>query len=574
MAITDELLMSTTPASNTTLGASITLDGTVMTPSQVDDAFRQQMAYRAAAITRHVTKAAGTYTPAKADYNQFWRCTGAVTLNLTAAATLTDGWALWVRANGGAVTIDPNGAETIDGAATFVLADGQAALIICNGSTFYTVVQGTASTVTGQALTVTYTDAGASGGPDLVLDRLSSSPAVNDVIGRILANGRNSAAATITYGLDAWVITDPTAGTEDSSRQFYNYVNGVLTFQGGYTATGWNTMNIGATVPGTGAFTTFSSTNGTFNGATALNVTYTDNGATGPTMTWMHESASPAVSDILALLKFNGRDSGANLTNYANIYVSLDDPTNGSEDATINFQTMLAGTVTQKASIFDTGFAVSGTASALINPAGAVAGVSLSSAGAIATYVVNAAAAAFGRSNSGTLVNWFTAGTNQGSVSEAAGTVTYGAFCGAHWGQFDDGERRDLLPGTIIETIDEMCEWPHDGDHNPNLTLPKIRISSTEASRRVYGIFSHWDDDDEVNGGDLHVAALGAKFVRIAKGVTVAGGDLLESNGDGCARVQADDLFRSSTIAKVIAAVAVGTYDDGSYIVPCTLHCG
>ena len=120
MAITDELGMSSTPASNTTLGPSITLDGAVMTPSQVDDAFREEMSQRAKAITRHVAKAAGTYTAARADYNQFWRCTGAVTINLAAAATLSDGWRLWVRANGGGVTIDPSGVGTIDGAATLV----------------------------------------------------------------------------------------------------------------------------------------------------------------------------------------------------------------------------------------------------------------------------------------------------------------------------------------------------------------------------------------------------------------------------------------------------------------------
>ena len=139
MAITNELEFLTTASLNTTLGGSITLDGAVMTPSQVDDAFRQQMAYRAAAITRHVAKAAGAYTALKADHNQFWRCTGAVTINLTAAATLTDGWCLWVRANGGAVTIDPNAAELIDGAATLVLADGSHALIICTGTAFFTV---------------------------------------------------------------------------------------------------------------------------------------------------------------------------------------------------------------------------------------------------------------------------------------------------------------------------------------------------------------------------------------------------------------------------------------------------
>lgn len=143
MAITDELGYSTTAINNTTMGASITLDGAVMTPSQVDDAFREEMSHRAKSITRAVTKAAGSYTAVRTDYNQLWRCTGAVTVNLTAAATLTTGWCLWIKANGGAVTIDPNGSETIDGATTLVLADGQSAFILCDASNFFVGMLGT-----------------------------------------------------------------------------------------------------------------------------------------------------------------------------------------------------------------------------------------------------------------------------------------------------------------------------------------------------------------------------------------------------------------------------------------------
>lgn len=65
--------------------------------SNMDDAIRAFMKLTAEAITRHVTKAAGSYTAAKTDHNQFWRATGAVTVNLTAAATLTDGWCIWLR---------------------------------------------------------------------------------------------------------------------------------------------------------------------------------------------------------------------------------------------------------------------------------------------------------------------------------------------------------------------------------------------------------------------------------------------------------------------------------------------
>jgi hypothetical protein len=95
-------------------------------------------------ISRRTAKASasGPFTAVAADRNQFWDVTGsaALTINLTAAATLTSGWALWIRNSSTAtVTIDPNGAETIDGATTIAIADGQQALIICDGTGFFTV---------------------------------------------------------------------------------------------------------------------------------------------------------------------------------------------------------------------------------------------------------------------------------------------------------------------------------------------------------------------------------------------------------------------------------------------------
>ena len=72
----------------------------------------------------------------------------------------------------------------------------------------------------------------------------------------------------------------------------------------------------------------------------------------------------------------------------------------------------------------------------------------------------------------------------------------------------------------------------------------------------------------------MNVAALGAFIIRVHKDETVAIGDLLSSKGDGTAKVQADDIMRSKTIAKVTSTNKTYTYDDGSYCVPCTLHCG
>ena len=103
------------------------------------------------------------------------------------------------------------------------------------------------------------------------------------------------------------------------------------------------------------------------------------------------------------------------------------------------------------------------------------------------------------------------------------------------------------------------------------------KISDTADSKAVYGVFMTWDDhDDGLDGdvNDMHVASLGAFVVRIHKDETVAIGDYLQSKGDGTAKKQADDILRASTIAKVISTEKTITHSDGSYCVPCTLHCG
>lgn len=472
-----------------------------------------------------------------------------------------------------------------------------------------------------------------------------------------------------------------------------------LTISGAFTGTS-------ATLSGA-----LSGTSGSFSGvlnadgSIPLTLTYSDNGiAFGPMIDLYRISTTPAASDQIGIIQFNAKNSSASKTLYANIYAVVDDPTNGGEDGILNFGVVTAGVMAQKTSLFGSGFAVSNASSgALIDPDGAVAGASLSSLGQMHNLVTNNVPLNLGRSNSGTLVNFHTSGSVAGAISEAAGTVTYGAFCGAHWSQFEDGERHEILPGTILETIDSMCKWlalsftDHEGNDRvvesgvpagakagdtveysyrrektiqvevneevfeeveaddyqikkgrailvsrkrrvpvfdalpiiddsgqavlttivetdakgktttrsepkylrvqrtrkvkrdksvkvteivkatvvllDNQTLPKIRISETVGSQSVYGVFSHWDDDDTLNN-DLHSASLGAKFIRIAGSEVVHNGAMIESNGDGCGRVQADDIMRSSTVAKVTAAIAVQTYPDGSYLVPCTLHCG
>lgn len=67
--------------------------------------------------------------------------TNTTTLDLTAAATLGDGWhCVVINADSNTKTIDPNGAETINGSATFTLSNQYDwCIIFCNGTTFKTI---------------------------------------------------------------------------------------------------------------------------------------------------------------------------------------------------------------------------------------------------------------------------------------------------------------------------------------------------------------------------------------------------------------------------------------------------
>ena len=209
----------------------------------------------------------------------------------------------------------------------------------------------------------------------------------------------------------------------------------------------------------------------------------------------------------------------------------------------------------------------------------------------------------------GTMISFRSAGTVEGSISISGTTTSYSAFTGSHWSRLADNSKPTILRGTVMESLDTMMNWYNLEFNNSNGHKQKIlyaladgqsngdtvtynyngtdveativkeddvkhvysKISTTADSTRVYGLFHCWDDENGVN--DMEVAQVGTYIIRVHKDVTVAAGDLLVSNGDGTAKLQDDDIIRSKTVAKVNSNVKVETYDDGSYTVPCTLHC-
>lgn len=84
---------------------------------------------------------AGAYTVLAADRGKVINATtGSWTMTLTAAATLGDGFTFAVRNSGtGAITIDPNLSETINGQATLVIGAGEFVIVYCDGAGFSTV---------------------------------------------------------------------------------------------------------------------------------------------------------------------------------------------------------------------------------------------------------------------------------------------------------------------------------------------------------------------------------------------------------------------------------------------------
>ena len=91
----------------------------------------------------------------------------------------------------------------------------------------------------------------------------------------------------------------------------------------------------------------------------------TDAGATaGPLLDLYRNSATPAASDTIGEIEFNGQDSAGNKQQYALIHGSILSPTSTTEQGQIHFETATAGASTEKMII--------GTTNLVINDIGAV----------------------------------------------------------------------------------------------------------------------------------------------------------------------------------------------------------
>jgi hypothetical protein len=274
--------------------------------------------------------------------------------------------------------------------------------------------------------------------------------------------------------------------------------------------------------------------------------------------------------DFLGGLTFEGAD-GTNFIPGAFIAAQVDG-TPGANDmpGRLVFSTTADGasSPTERMRIDNAGNAMIGTTNSNIGGT-TTTGINLTSTGTIRAGSSGSGAALFNRiSNDGDIVFFQQDGTTEGTISVSGTTVSYNGAHLSRWSQLPGGaEREEILRGTVLSNIDEMCGWGEE----ENEQLNRMQVSEIEGDKNVAGVFQCWDDDDDTYTDDFYCAMTGDFIIRIAESVTVERGDLLMSAGDGTAKPQDDDIIRSKTVAKVTSTHVTCTYEDGSYCVPCVL---
>ena len=174
------------------------------------------------------------------------------------------------------------------------------------------------------------------------------------------------------------------------------------------------------------------------------------------------------------------------------------------------------------------------------------------------------------RSTAGSILEFRQNGSAKGSVYvDGSNCIYYGTMGRSALLSIAGTLQADSEPlkrGTVLCHTYEATPYQLEGSEYST----RSEISSTVGDTCVAGVYNSTGTDSE-DREQLSLSTVGFSVIRIAQGVTVNPGDLLESAGDGTAKPQADDIYRSGTIAKVVASTALETYDDGSYIVPCKL---
>jgi len=379
-------------------------------------------------------------------------------------------------------------------------------------------------------------------------------------------------------------------------------------------------VNMATTALVTGVLTTTASTvfNGGFTANDGSTISTADNtaqltlistdadSASGPYLDLYRNSGSPANGDALFKMEMRGRNNNSQDVIYGKIDCTIEDVADGTEDAQMIFRVMSAGTqrnfltldgrseVVINQDSQDINFRVEsdgndhaifvdggnsnvvfGESSASVTSLHFNVGTGLDSHLYLGHGSSNANKPVLfvnRNANDGQLVQFRQANAEEGNISVSGSTVSYNGFAGRHE---SSGIATNTAVGTVVSTIDELDVYP---DTQPDsaggvMASPKagqtradhakVKVSDSVGDNRVYGVVDTFETSGKVN-----ITSVGIGSVRVT-GACV-GGDLLESNGDGTAKVQSDDIVRSKTIGKV----TIGNTDASVKLVSCVMYCG
>ena len=188
-------------------------------------------------------------------------------------------------------------------------------------------------------------DNSASGSPDLILRRNSSTPAADDAIGSLQFEGNDAAGNNTIYGDIIANISDPTDGSEDGTISLRVQKAGTLTTIARAEPTRLNLINgtnlfVGGTITTQGELIDSAFVNARAQELTGSQFSYTltnDGAEAGPRLLLDRNSSSPADSDAIADIEFRGRNSADSNTQYAKIATFIADATENSERGEMQF---------------------------------------------------------------------------------------------------------------------------------------------------------------------------------------------------------------------------------------------
>ena len=168
----------------------------------------------------------------------------------------------------------------------------------------------------------------------------------------------------------------------------------------------------------------------------------------------------------------------------------------------------------------------------------------------------------FNRTADGVLLSLRSGGAEEGTITISGSTCAFNGFSGRHE---SSGIPANTLVGTVVSTIDELDVYDSSSlkSGQTRANHAKIKVSDSVGDSCVYGVLAEFTES-----GKAAIASVGIGSVFVTGACSK--GDLLESNGDGTAKVQADDIIRSKTIGKV----TIGDSNTGVKLVASVLYCG